>query len=111
MKGLLMHQTNLDSLAEEMKERAIAMPITQKAMMEVVDSGVFPEELQRNVDVGFGPMNVQFSHDILSNFRIKHLSFARKDMITPSEEMQEAFRKAFFNMATKMGNPFNPGQN
>lgn len=117
---------NLDNLAEEMKEMAKAMPLTEATMDEIIASGGhFPEELQKNIVIDNVPIHIQFSHDIgPNNTCLKHLSFSCLNTTRPSEAIQEALRKAFFgeeavlqlpsfskshvvHMMTKKGNPFN----
>lgn len=89
---------DIKTLATEMKTNAEAMPIDMAKMMVSVDRIAFPDELRRIESVdGFGAVQVQFSHDQLSEDKfIRHLSYRLLADIVPSAEMQEAFRIAFF---------------
>lgn len=89
---------DIATLATEMKVAAEAMPMDMAKMMVSVESMRFPDELRRIESVdGFGTVQVQFSHDQLSEGKfIRHLSYRLLADVVPSAEMQEAFRIAFF---------------
>lgn len=89
---------DIQTLADEMKIKAETMPMDMVKMMASVDALQFPNELKRIESVdGFGMVQVQFSHDQLSAGKfIRHLSYKREDQAVPNDEMQEAFRLAFF---------------
>lgn len=89
---------DIATLATEMKAKAEIMPMDMAKMMATVNTLQFPHELKRIESVdGFGMVQVQFSHDQLSAGKfIRHLSYKREDQAVPSDEMQEAFRLAFF---------------
>jgi len=89
---------NINTLAEQMKERAANSPVNLAQMMKNIADLKFPVDLKQIVEVdGYGMMHVQFSHDLLSEGKyIEHLSFSREDMSPPTEEMSQTFRMAFF---------------
>lgn len=89
---------NINELAAEMKAVAVEHPINVLQMMQAIETRQFPNELKRVVDVeDFGLMHVQYSHDSLSEGKyIRHLSFSREDLTRPSDEVQQAFHRAFF---------------
>lgn len=93
---------DIATLAVEMKAKAEVMPMDMMKIGERLEMGEnvsFPNELRRIESVDeFGPVQVQFSHDLLSEGKfIRHLSYKREDQVVPSAEMQEAFRLAFFD--------------
>lgn len=95
---------DIATLAAEMKAVAEVMPMDVIKMMASVNLLQFPDELKRIESVDdFGTVQVQFSHDQLSAGKfIRHLSYKREDQAVPSDEMQEAFRLAFFANAKNL---------
>lgn len=89
---------NLNTLAKRMIFVAELHPINPNQVIENIANATFPPNLCKTVELDkYGMTKILFSIETLVEGKaIRHLSFSMMDLSTPTQEMKDDFRAAFY---------------